>query len=205
MARPLMCVSGNRGISRGMEATDMRAWILVGSLAAATGAAACGTQAAAPFGATGQAMVQCEPGQHAVVNQSVADGRTLTSVSCAADAPVFTRTQPRGSYRAPAAVAYQPQPVYQPEAVYQPQPVTDEPAPVSRPAVVHEEAPAVAQPPAAVEDPAPTRSWQKRAIVIGGSSGAGAGIGALIGGKKGALIGAAIGGGAGTIYEMRKK
>jgi hypothetical protein len=50
----------------------------------------------------------------------------------------------------------------------------------------------------------PARSWQKRAIVIGGSSGAGAGLGALIGGKKGALIGAAIGAGGGTIYEMRK-
>ena len=51
----------------------------------------------------------------------------------------------------------------------------------------------------------PTRSWQKRALVIGGSSGAGAGIGALIGGKKGALIGAAIGGGGGTVYEMTRK
>jgi hypothetical protein len=56
-----------------------------------------------------------------------------------------------------------------------------------------------------VEDRKPARSWQKRALVIGGSSGAGAGIGALIGGKKGALIGAAIGAGGGTVYEMNKK
>jgi len=41
--------------------------------------------------------------------------------------------------------------------------------------------------------------------VIGGSSGAGAGLGALIGGGKGALIGAAIGAGGGTVYELNKK
>ena len=41
--------------------------------------------------------------------------------------------------------------------------------------------------------------------VIGGSTAAAAGVGAIFGGKKGALIGAAIGGGAGTIYEVRKR
>jgi hypothetical protein len=49
------------------------------------------------------------------------------------------------------------------------------------------------------------RDWTKTAMVIGGSGAAGAGLGALFGGKKGALIGAAIGGGAGTLYEVRKK
>jgi hypothetical protein len=49
------------------------------------------------------------------------------------------------------------------------------------------------------------RDWKKTVMVIGGSSAAGAGLGAIFGGKKGALIGAAIGGGAGTIYEVRKK
>jgi hypothetical protein len=48
------------------------------------------------------------------------------------------------------------------------------------------------------------RDWKKTAMVIGGSSAAGAGLGAIFGGKKGALIGAAIGGGAGTVYEVRK-
>ena len=160
----------------------MRALILFGSLAAAVGAAACGTQAASPFAQAGQSVLRCEPGQHAVVNQSLVDGGTVTSVACAADVVAPP---------APARAAH-----YQP-AAYQPQPVPYEPAPVARPAVVRSEAPVVAERPA-------KRSWQKRAIVIGGSSGAGAGIGALIGGKKGALIGAAIGGGAGTVYEMRK-
>jgi hypothetical protein len=49
------------------------------------------------------------------------------------------------------------------------------------------------------------RDWKKTAMVIGGTTAAAAGVGAIFGGKKGALIGAAIGGGAGTIYEVRKR
>jgi len=51
----------------------------------------------------------------------------------------------------------------------------------------------------------PGRDWKKTALVIGGSSAAGAGLGAIFGGKKGALIGAAIGGGASTLYEATKR
>lgn len=49
------------------------------------------------------------------------------------------------------------------------------------------------------------RSWQKTAMVIGGSTAGGAGLGGIMGGKKGALIGAAIGGGASSIYEASKR
>jgi hypothetical protein len=49
------------------------------------------------------------------------------------------------------------------------------------------------------------RDWKKTAMVIGGSTAAGAGLGAIFGGKKGALIGAAIAGGAGTLYEVKKR
>jgi hypothetical protein len=48
------------------------------------------------------------------------------------------------------------------------------------------------------------RDWKKTAMIIGGSTAAGAGLGGIFGGKKGALIGAAIGGGASTIYETTK-
>jgi hypothetical protein len=50
----------------------------------------------------------------------------------------------------------------------------------------------------------PGRNWGKTALVIGGSTAAGAGIGGIFGGKKGALIGAAIGGGASTLLETRR-
>ena len=49
------------------------------------------------------------------------------------------------------------------------------------------------------------RDWKKTAMVIGGTTAAGAGLGAIFGGKKGALIGAAIGGGAGTIFEVKDR
>ena len=48
----------------------------------------------------------------------------------------------------------------------------------------------------------PRRDWGKTALVIGGSTAAGAGIGGLVGGKKGALIGAVIGGGGATLWDQ---
>ena len=56
-----------------------------------------------------------------------------------------------------------------------------------------------------VVERAPGRDWKKTALVIGGSTAAGAGLGAIVGGKKGALIGAAIGGGASGLYEAMKR
>ena len=55
------------------------------------------------------------------------------------------------------------------------------------------------------EENQPTRSWKKTALIIGGSTASGAGLGAVIGGKKGALAGAAIGGGAASIYEATRR
>ena len=49
------------------------------------------------------------------------------------------------------------------------------------------------------------RDWPKTALVIGGSTAAGAGLGAIFGGKKGALIGAAIGGGASSLFEATRR
>jgi hypothetical protein len=46
------------------------------------------------------------------------------------------------------------------------------------------------------------RSWEKEALIIGGSAGAGTVIGAVAGGKKGAGIGAAAGGVGGLIFDL---
>jgi hypothetical protein len=60
-------------------------------------------------------------------------------------------------------------------------------------------APAPAADVAEVKD---SRSVKESALIIGGSAGAGAGIGAIAKGKKGAALGAAIGGVAGTVYDL---
>jgi hypothetical protein len=65
----------------------------------------------------------------------------------------------------------------------------------------------VAKSPAIVEKQPETphtnkRTWEKEALIIGGSAGAGTAIGAVAGGKKGAAIGAAAGGIGGLIYDM---
>lgn len=82
---------------------------------------------------------------------------------------------------------------------YQYQPMA---APVRTVATVQQPAPRQTT---RVVERAPQRDWKKTALVIGGSTATGAGVGAMFGGKKGALIGAAIGGGASTIYESTKK
>ena len=52
---------------------------------------------------------------------------------------------------------------------------------------------------------APRRTKTKTALMIAGSTAAGAGAGGALKGKKGALIGAAIGGGSASIYEAAKR
>jgi hypothetical protein len=46
------------------------------------------------------------------------------------------------------------------------------------------------------------RSWEKDALIIGGSAGAGTAIGAIAGGHKGAAVGATAGGIGGLIYDL---
>jgi uncharacterized protein YcfJ len=46
------------------------------------------------------------------------------------------------------------------------------------------------------------RSWEREVLIVGGSAGAGAAIGAVAGGKKGAGIGALSGGIAGLVYDV---
>lgn len=117
---------------------------------------------------------------------------------------VMLRDDPNAVYAPHAAPAYvygdrvvQPTPYGY--AAYQPA-VAPVAAPVRTMSTV-QQAPRTAT---RVVERAPRRDWKKTALVIGGSTATGAGVGAVFGGKKGALIGAAIGGGASTIYESTK-
>jgi len=82
----------------------------------------------------------------------------------------------------------------------------DEPAPVTR--TVVRRAPArtqtVYRTSSAQREPRlvrKTRSTKSSVMIIGGSTAAGAGIGAIVDGKKGAIIGGLLGGAAGTVYD----
>lgn len=125
-----------------------------------------------------------------------------------AAAPAYAYVQVPVAAAQPASYAVQPRPqvvTYVPAAQAAPAPMAVE-EPVARPlrtVSYEQDAPRRVVNDRYVERK-PRRDWKKTAMIIGGSSAAGAGVGAIFGGKKGALIGAAIGGGASTIYETRK-
>jgi hypothetical protein len=131
--------------------------------------------------------VECAPHQQATLQRVRVAGREVAQVVCTAAAPASAAyALPPAAYAVPAAAT--------PDIVERPAVYTPRTTPrVRRAASTQREV---------VE---PTRSWQKSALIIGGSAAAGAGVGAIAGGKKGALIGAAIGGGSGALYEAIKR
>jgi hypothetical protein len=131
-------------------------------------------------------LVDCEPGQRAVLQQTLIDGRQLARVACVTEQPATM------AYGTPVAYV-DPRSSSQPDIVQQP--------PVQR-VVSRPRATRVSSVQREVE---PKRSWKRTALIIGGSTAGAAGIGGLIGGKKGALIGAGVGGGAAAIYEAMKR
>ena len=153
--------------------------------------------------------MQCQPYEETVLRRVLVNGREVTDVTCitrmGSGYAVAPYTQTGYAPFDSATVASDPrlaqgrfpyaQPVSAPQPVYRDDIVT---RPVVRSAPVRR---ASTQEVRRESD----RSWKKTAMVIGGSTGAGAGIGGLIAGKKGALIGAAVGGGAATIYESTKR
>lgn len=132
---------------------------------------------ARPAGAPPQLEVRCAPGQEARIRQLGA----TTAGECVDAAVASYEGLASAPYATRAALVY--------------------------PAVGDVVAPAAPRPAPrtiVVRDTRPRRDWGRTALVIGGSSAAGAGIGGLIGGKKGALVGAALAGAAGTLYELKR-
>ena len=123
-------------------------------------------------------QLRCEPGQRAVI-RNVGEATAAECVGGATSDAGYTTTR--------AALTY-------PVSDLQFRPAVDTSAVAAQPRVRK-----------ALVERRPGRDWKQTAMVIGGSGAAGAGLGAIFGGKKGALIGAAIGGGAGTLFEVKKR
>jgi hypothetical protein len=174
----------------------MRTLIAAAGIGATMATLGCGSQpgavqASQPDGARPQAsletsagpvLVRCGPEQRALIRRVAHAGEVVAEVECVPDEATRMMAEPQPLLYVPE------QPVRYAAATA--------PAPVARPAV--QRAPTYRAAPARARK---TRSGKDSALIIAGSTAAGAGVGAIIDGKKGALIGALIGGGAGTIYD----
>lgn len=139
-----------------------------------------------------QMLVNCGPYQRTLVRTTYLNGQPVSQIDCVpaenVDAAQYQAQQFAPQQFAAAPVA---QPV-----VYQPAPrvvkTVSAPAPVRTRTV---------QRPVYTERK-PVRSKTKSAVIIGSTAAAGAGVGALMGGKKGAIIGAVAGGGGALIWDQ---
>lgn len=145
--------------------------------------------------------VNCEPNQQAVVRQTMVNGEAHVNIQCVGaggqQQVIYTDQYGRPLPMMPANTVAPTQAVYVPQPAYGAQPVYASQS-VARPVVTERRV-------VTERVPQKKRSWQKTALVIGGSAGTGAGVGGLVAGKKGALVGAAIGGGAASVYEATKR
>lgn len=141
---------------------------------------------------TGQSQVQCVGAESAFTNSAMTPGMaTAMPVSQLVPAIVPAQPAPQVVYRDPVVPAAR-------------STARRSSAPAARTASsstygrsaepVYSRTPEVAAP--------QTRTWKKSAIIIGGSTAAGAGVGAVMGGKSGAVKGGVVGLLGGTIYDI---
>ena len=153
--------------------------------------AANGSQLGAATAGNQQMLVNCGPYQRTLVRTTYLNGQPVASVDCVPAEDAAT-----AAVAAPAGYAVQ---QYAPAAA---QRVVYTSAPAPR--VVRTVAPArtVTQTQRVYTERRPVRSKTKSAVIIGTTAAAGAGVGALIGGKKGAIIGAVAGGGGAAVWDQ---
>ena len=148
----------------------------------------------------GSTVVDCGEGRQALVHPSASGGSRVECIPLAVaqpqaiGMPYATQYASGASQFAPAAPAVQERIVYRDRPVARTAarrsatratPVTySQPAPVYR------------------ESQRQTRSWKKSAVIIGGSTAGGAGVGAVLGGRSGAKKGAVVGLVGGTVYDI---
>jgi hypothetical protein len=149
--------------------------------------AANGSQLGTATAGNQQMLVNCGPYQRTLVRTTYLNGQPVASVDCVPAENV-----------APAGYEAQ---QFAPVAA---QPVVYQAAPAPRVVRTVATAPRrTAQTQRVVyTERKPVRSKTKSAVIIGTSAAAGAGVGALIGGKKGAIIGAVAGGGGAAVWDQ---
>ena len=160
--------------------------------------------------ASGQTIVDCGEGRQAFV-QPQASG--ISRVECVAMAPVQTvglqtagmpYAQFASQYQAVPAAPVQALPtIVQERVVYRDRPAARTTAArrttrASASPVVYNESAA----PVYRDEPKQPRSWKKSALIIGGATAGGAGVGAILDGKSGAKKGAVVGLVGGTVYDI---
>jgi hypothetical protein len=140
--------------------------------------------AATAFDPNDPVIVSCGEGRQALV-RPVAAGQRFSQIECVpAAATVMAPGLVPAAQTYPAYQTYATQPLER--VVYRDRPVTrTRAASTTRYETVHK-----------------GRSWQKSALIIGGSAAGGAGLGAIVDGKSGAKKGAVIGGVGGLVYDL---
>jgi hypothetical protein len=196
---------------------------LNGSAPAPSGGTASPAVASLP-GGSGPVTIHCGDGKQALVKQVILGGQTASQVECVDVARTVGSRDVALLEDEPLVVA-PPPPVRRVVRTLPPVRerviVREVPAPRHEDdvVVVQDEEPRVVRTSTTNTtnttdrddyDPPSTTQGKKRpgeesAAIIVGSTGAGAGIGAIIGGKKGAIIGAVVGGVGGTIFDRKTR
>jgi hypothetical protein len=192
---------------------------LNGSAPAPSGGTASPAVASLP-GGSGPVTIHCGDGKQALVKQVILGGQTASQVECVDMARTVVSRDVALLEDEPLVVAPPPPPVRRVVRTLPPVRerviVREIPAPRHEDdvVVVQDEEPRVVRTSTTDRDdyepPPSTTQGRKRpgeesAAIIVGSTGAGAGIGAIIGGKKGAIIGAVLGGVGGTIFDRKTR
>lgn len=134
---------------------------------------------------TGSTVVDCGEGRQALVHPAANGASRVECVPMEVAAPPVAGMSYASGY-APAA------PAVQERIVYRDRPVARTSA----------RATSATSSPVYREPQRQTRSWKKSAVIIGGATAGGAGVGAILGGGSGAKKGAVVGLVGGTVYDI---
>ena len=149
---------------------------------------AAGVNGTMSIGTEGRVMVSCGEDRRVLVRQASMGGEAVAQVECVSSGLSPAYPQPNGAL--PEIVPGMREVRTVPAVVY-----TSQKSVVTEPAVPQR---------VVYREPNETRrrSAKKSAIIIGGSTAGGAGLGAIVDGKKGAAIGAGVGLAGGAIYDL---